>query len=169
MKISMYSMSVEQLVPMLTNLSALLDKGLAHADAKDFDPSILANARLAPDMFPLTRQVQIACDMAKGGVARLAGQEPPRFEDDEKTIEELKARIAKTLDYIKGIPAGAFEGSEDRDIKIPLRDRALEMKGLPFLRGWVLPNFYFHVVTTYALLRHNGVEIGKREFLGNVG
>jgi hypothetical protein len=169
MKISMYSMSVEQLVPILTNLSALLDKGLAHADTKDFDPSILANARLAPDMFPLTRQIQIACDMAKGGVARLAGQEPPRFEDNEKTIEELKARIEKTLDYIKGIPASAFEGSEDRDIKIPLRDRALDMKGLPFLRGWVLPNFYFHVVTTYALLRHNGVEIGKREFLGNVG
>jgi hypothetical protein len=151
---------------MLRNLSALLDKGLAHAEAKKFDPAVLVNARLAPDMFPLSRQVQIATDMAKAAVARLTGQEPPRYEDTEQTMEELKARIAKTIDYIESAPASAFEGSEDRDIRIPLRDRTLEMKGLQYVRQWVLPNFYFHVTTVYALLRHNGVDIGKRDFLG---
>ncbi|HSY07292.1 MAG TPA: DUF1993 domain-containing protein [Steroidobacteraceae bacterium] len=165
MKISMYSMSVESFIPMLANLSALLDKGLKHATEKKFDPQVLINARLAPDMLPLPRQIQIACDMAKNGSSRLAGQEPPRFEDNESTIEELRARIARTIDYLKSIPASAFEGCEDRDIKIPLRDRPLEMKGLPFLKTWALPNFYFHVVATYAILRHNGVEIGKRDFL----
>jgi uncharacterized protein len=168
MKITMHTMMVEAATPALKTLSDLLDRGLAHAEAKKFDPSILANARLAPDMFPLTRQVQIACDMIKNGAARLAGLEAPRYEDSETTIEELKARIARTIDYVASIPASAFEGSEDRDIKIPLRDRTLEMKGLPFLRSWVIPNFWFHVVTTYALLRHNGVEIGKRDFLGNI-
>jgi len=165
MKISMYSMSVESFIPMLANLSALLDKGLKHATEKKFDPQVLINARLAPDMLPLPRQIQIACDMAKNGSSRLAGQEPPRFEDNESTIEELRARIARTIAHLKSIPASAFEGCEDRDIKIPLRDRTLEMKGLPFLKTWALPNFYFHVVATYAILRHNGVELGKRDFL----
>ncbi|MBX5462996.1 MAG: DUF1993 domain-containing protein [Steroidobacteraceae bacterium] len=166
MKISMHTMVVDQCAHMLRNLSALLDKGLAHAEAKKFDPAVLVNARLAPDMFPLSRQVQIATDMAKAAVARLTGQEPPRYEDTEQTMEELKARIAKTIDYIESAPASAFEGSEDRDIRIPLRDRTLEMKGLQYVRQWVLPNFYFHVTTVYALLRHNGVDIGKRDFLG---
>jgi hypothetical protein len=166
MKITMYAMAVEQPARMLTNLLAILDKGVAHAKEKKFESSVLVNARIAPDMFPLSRQVQIACDMLKNGIARLAGQEAPRFEDNEQTMEELKARIAKTIDYVKSVSAAAFEGSEDRDIKIPLRDRTLEMKGLPYLNGFVLPNFYFHVTMTYALLRQNGVAIGKPDFMG---
>jgi uncharacterized protein len=165
MKISVHAMSVETFVPMLKSLSHLLDKGIAHAEAKKFDTSVLVNARLAPDMLPLSRQIQIACDAAKGAVARLAGKDPAKFEDNEKTIDELKERVAKTIDYISGFTAADLEGGEDRDIKIPLRDRTLEMKGLPYLQTWALPNFFFHVTTTYALLRHNGVEIGKRDFL----
>lgn len=168
MKISMHTMAVDQCAHLLGNVSKLLDKGLAHAQAKKFDPDVLVNARIAPDMFPLAKQVQIASDMVKHGVARLAGQEAPRFEDNEKTIEELQARIEKTIAYIRSVPAQALEGSEDRDIKIPLRDRAIEMKGLAYLRNWVLPNFYFHVTMVYALLRHNGVDIGKRDFLGEL-
>jgi hypothetical protein len=162
----MYTMSIESFLPMLASLSTLLDKALAHATAKKFEPSVLVNARLAPDMFPLSRQIQIACDAAKIGSARLAGQEAPRFEDKETTIEELRARVQRTIEYLKSIPASAFDGAEDRDIKIPVRERTLEMKGLPYLRTWALPNFYFHVVTTYAILRHNGVQIGKPDFLG---
>jgi hypothetical protein len=168
MKINMHTMAVDTAVPALKVLSELLDKGLAHATAKKFEPSVLVDARLAPDMLPLNKQVQIACDMVKNGCARLAGVEAPRFEDTEVTIEELKARIAKTIDYVAALPADKFDGSEDRDIKIPLRDRTLEMKGLPFLQRWLIPNFWFHVVTTYALLRHNGVEVGKRDFLGQI-
>lgn len=166
MKISMHTMLVEQCALMLNNVAKILDKGAAYAEAKKFDPSVLVNARLAPDMFPLSRQVQVACDMVKNGAARLAGQEAPRFEDNEKTFDELKARIAKTVDYLRSMPASALEGSEDRDIKIPLRDRTIEMKGLPYLRDWILPNFYFHLSMTYALLRHNGVEVGKGDWLG---
>jgi hypothetical protein len=166
MKISMYTMAVEQNVRMLNNLSGLLDKGIAHATVKKFETSVLVNSRIAPDMFPLSRQVQIACDMVKNGVARLAGQEAPRFEDNEQTIDELKVRVLKTVDYVKSVPEAAFAGSEDRDIKIPLRDRTLEMKGLVYLRSFVLPNLYFHVTMTYALLRHNGVELGKQDFTG---
>jgi hypothetical protein len=150
---------------MLGTLSALLEKGLKFAVEKKFDPVVLVNARLAPDMLPLSRQIQIACDLAKNSSSRLAGLEPPRFEDNESTIEELRTRIARTIDHVKSIPASAIDGSEDRDVKIPLRDGTLDMKGLAFLRSWALPNFYFHVVTTYALLRHNGLEIGKRDFL----
>lgn len=168
MKISMYAMSVEVMVPMLQNLSAILDKGLAHANTKGFDPAVLAGARLAPDMFPLVRQVQIAADMAKNGVARLAGQEPARFDDTETTLEQLKERIERTIGYIRNIEPQALEGSEDRDIKVPLRDRTIELKGLAFLQRWVLPNFFFHVTTAYNLLRHNGADIGKRDYLGPV-
>ena len=166
MKISMYTMAVEQNAKMLVNLSNLLDKGIAHAQAKKFDSSVLVNARIAPDMFPLSRQVQIACDMVKNGVARLSGTEAPRFEDTEQTMDELKLRVSRTLDFVQSVSAAKLEGSEDRDIKIPLRDRTLEMKGLQYLRGFVLPNFYFHVTMTYALLRHNGVELGKMDFTG---
>jgi hypothetical protein len=162
----MYTMSIESFLPMLAAMTTLLDKALAHATAKKFEPGVLVNARLAPDMFPLSRQIQIACDAAKIGSARLAGQEAPRFEDTETTIEELRARVQRTIEYLKTIPASAFDGAEDRDIKIPVRERTLEMKGLPYLRTWALPNFYFHVVTTYAILRHNGVQIGKPDFLG---
>jgi hypothetical protein len=166
MKISMYAMSVESFLPILGNLSALLDKGLKHAAERKYDPGVLVNARLAPDMLPLSRQIQIACDMAKNGSSRLAGLEPPRFEDSESTIEELRTRIARTIDHLKGIPASAIDGSEERIVNIPLRERTLQMDGLAFLRTWALPNFYFHVVTTYAILRHNGIDIGKRDFLG---
>jgi hypothetical protein len=166
MKISMYTMAVEQNARMLQNLSGLLDKGIAFAQAKKFDAGVLVNSRLAPDMFPLSRQVQIACDMVKNGVARLAGIEAPKHEDTEQTMEELKARVAKALDFVKSVPAASFEGAEDRDIKIALRDRTLEFKGLTYLRGFVLPNMYFHITMTYAILRHNGVELGKPDFTG---
>lgn len=166
MKISMHAMVVDQCAPLLAALSKILDKGAAHAVAKKFDPSVLVNSRLAPDMHPLSRQVQIATDMVKNGAARLAGKEPPRYEDNEQTIDELKARLAKTVDYLQSLPADAFEGSEDRDIRIPLQSRTLEFKGLDYLRTFVLPNFYFHVSMAYAILRHNGVDIGKRDFLG---
>lgn len=168
MKISVHAASIDIFTQALNNLSAILEKGLAHATARKFDASVLVNARLAPDMFPLSRQVQIACDLAKNSAARLTGVEPPRFEDNEKTMEELRARIAKTLDYLKSLPAAAFEGSEDRDIKVPAGERTLEFKGLAFLQRWAIPNVFFHVTTAYNILRHNGVEIGKRDFLGGL-
>lgn len=166
MKISVHAMSVEVFTNSLGNLSVILEKGLAQATARKFDPSVLVSARLAPDMFPLSRQVQIACDIAKNSVARLAGLEPPRFEDTEKTFEELRARVARTLDYLKGVPPKSFEGAEDRDIKVPVRDATLEFKGLDFLQRFAIPNVYFHITTAYNILRHNGVELGKRDFLG---
>ena len=168
MKISVHALSVDMFAHTLGQLSLLLEKGAAHATARKFDASVLVNGRLAPDMFPLSKQVQIACDVAKNSVARLAGLEPPRFEDTEKTIEELRARIARTIDYLKGVPASSFEGSEDRDIKVPAGDRTLEFKGLPFLQRWAIPNVYFHVMTAYSILRHNGVDVGKRDYLGAI-
>jgi hypothetical protein len=166
MKISMQAMSVDIFTHALGNLSAILEKGVAHATARKFDPNLMVASRLAPDMLPLSKQVQIACDVSKNSVARLAGMDPPRFEDNEKTIEELRARIARTIDYLKSIPAGALEGSEERDIKVPAGERTLEFKGLAFLQRWAIPNAIFHVATAYNILRHNGVEIGKRDFLG---
>ena len=165
MKISMHAMSVELFSNTLGNLSAILDKGFASATSRKFDPGVLLAARLAPDMLPLTRQVQIACDVAKSAVARLAGQEPRRFEDNETSFEQLRARIAATIDYIKSIPASALEGSETRDIKVPAGERTLEFKGLQYLQRWAIPNVLFHVSTAYDILRHNGVELGKRDFL----
>ena len=163
----MYTMSVEAFVPTLRALAKILNKAAEHASAKKFDPAVLVQARLAPDMYPLVKQVQIACDFAKNSTGRLIGQDPPRFEDSEQTLQELEARIAKTLDYLQSVRAGAFDGSEDRDVKIPLPNGvSLDFKGLPYLRDWALPNFYFHLVTAYDILRHNGVEIGKRDFLG---
>jgi uncharacterized protein len=166
MKISMYAASVEVFLPMLANLSAILDKARAHAEARKFDTSVLVNARLAPDMFPLARQVQLASDFAKNSTARLAGVEAPKMEDTESTFDELKARLEKTTTWIRTIAPAALEGSEDRDIRIPLGDRTLEMKGLPYLERWAIPNFFFHVTTAYDILRHNGVELGKRDFVG---
>jgi uncharacterized protein len=168
MKLTIHSLVVEQVTHTLNQLLAILDKGVAYAEAKKFDPTVLANARLAPDMHPLTRQIQIVSDTAKFGVARLTGLEAPKFEDTEKTIDELKARIRKTLDYVQSVPASAFEGGEDRDVKIVIPNRTLEMKGLTYLRGWLLPNFFFHVSIAYAILRHNGVDVGKRDFLGDL-
>jgi hypothetical protein len=167
MKISVHALSVDIFTSALGNLSALLDKGLAHASTRKFEPAVLFNSRLAPDMFPLSRQVQIACDLAKNSVARLAGVEPPRHEDTEKTLEELRARIAKTIDYLNSIPASAFDAAEERDIKVPAGERTLQFKGLAFIQRWAIPNVFFHVTTAYNILRHNGVEIGKRDFLGS--
>jgi hypothetical protein len=168
MKISVPAMSVDIFAHTLGNLSAILEKGAASASARKFDSAVLVNSRLAPDMLPLSKQVQIACDVAKNSIARLAGLEPPRFEDNEKTMEELKARIAKTIDYLKSVAPAALEGSEDRDIKVPAGERTLEFKGLAFLQRWAIPNVFFHVTTAYNILRHNGVEIGKRDYLGNI-
>ena len=168
--VSIHTMAIDTFVPMLRTLSACLEKGAEHARAKSFDASVLVNARLAPDMFTLAQQVQIACDHAKNGVARLTGQEPPRFPDDEKTLEELKARIAKTIAYLESAPANAFSGAEERKITVSLPgDLVLEIKGGDYLRDWALPHFYFHVVTAYDILRHNGVALGKRDYLAHVG
>jgi uncharacterized protein len=165
MKISMHALSVEVFTHTLRNLSWILEKGATSAAQRKFEPAVLLGARLAPDMLPLTRQVQIACDIAKNAVARLAAQEPPRFEDTESSIEQLRARIARTIDYLESLPASALEGSETRDIKVPAGERQLEFKGLAFLQRWAIPNVFFHATTAYDILRHNGVELGKRDFL----
>ena len=162
----MYDASVSVFNRTLTALSVILDKAAAHAEAKGFDPAILLNDRLAPDMFTLTRQVQIACDTAKGAGARLAGLEVPKHEDSETTMAELKARIAKTLAFVNGIPAAAFVGSEDRSVVLQMRKQTVEFVGRTYLFEHALPNLFFHVTTAYAILRHNGVEIGKGDYLG---
>ena len=166
MKISMYAMTHDVFKKSLTQLLVVMEKGVANAKARNFDPNVLAGSRLAPDMFAFARQIQLTSDFAKNSMARLAGVEAPKFEDSETTMDELVARVKKTLDYIDTISASALEGSETRDIKIPLRDRTVEFKGLPYLQHWAIPNFYFHFVTAYNLLRHNGVDVGKRDFLG---
>jgi hypothetical protein len=170
MALSIHSILTESMVPMLQSLSAILDKASAFAEAKKIDPTVLASARLAPDMFPLTRQVQIACDMLKIGAARLAGQEPKKFEDNEKTLEELKARIAACIAYVQSFSAADYRGAEARQITIPLIDKlVLEADGAHLLTDWVIPHFYFHVATAYDILRHNGLEIGKRDYLSHIG
>jgi hypothetical protein len=147
----------------LGDLSSFLAKGAE----KKLDPE---TARLAPDMYPLTKQVQIATDHAKNTTAQLAGRAPPVFEDTEKTFPELQARIQKTIDYVKSVPASAFAGAEDRQIVLPLFDAVvLDVKGYQLVRDWALPHFYFHVVTAYDILRHNGVELGKPDYLSHVG
>jgi uncharacterized protein len=166
MKSPMHAFSVELFSNMLGNLSWILEKGAASAANRKIEPAVLLAARLAPDMLPLTRQIQIAGDLAKNAVARLAGQEPPRFEDNETTIEQLRARLARTIDFLKSVPASAFEGAETRDIKVPAGERTLEFKGLAFLQTWAIPNVFFHVTTAYNILRHNGVDLGKRDFIG---
>ena len=168
MSLSMHTMSVGLFLPMLQNLDRILEKAEAHVTAKKIQPGVLENLRLIPDMLPFSRQVQFSCDFAKNGAAHLAGIEPPKFADDEKSLADLRARIAKTVDFLAGIPAAKFEGAETRHVVIPLRTRTLEMDGLPLLQKWTLPNFYFHVTTTYALLRHIGVEIGKQDYLGSL-
>ena len=168
MSLSTYQMSVELFVPMLTNLRSILAKAATQAEARKLDAEVLERSRLAPDMFPLSRQVLLAADFAKNSAARLAGVEPPRFDDTEVQFADLITRVDRTLDYLKTLTPAQFEGAETRHIKVPLRTRTLEMDGLPFLQKWVLPNFYFHVTTAYAILRHNGVEVGKQDFLGGV-
>ena len=166
MNISMHAMSHGVFKNALTQLLHVMDKGATNAKARNFDVSVLVSARLAPDMLPFARQVQLTSDFAKNSMARLAGIDPPKFEDSETTMDELVARVKKTIDYIDSVSAAALEGSETRDIKIALRDRTVEFKGLAFLQTWAIPNFFFHHVTAYNLLRHNGVDIGKRDFLG---
>ena len=164
----MYAMSVPVFVKSLGSLSAILDKAAAHAEARKIDPSVLLAARLYPDMFALTKQVQVACDFAKGSVARLAGQEPPKYDDTETTIDALKARIARTITFVQGFAESQFEGSETREISLKIRDQVLTYKGYPYLAHIALPNFFFHAVTAYDILRHNGVELGKRDFISSV-
>ena len=166
MNISMYQASAPRFVNILTNLSAILDKAQAHVDAKKIDPSALTAFRLYPDMLPLTSQVRIACDAAKGAAARLAGLEPPKYEDNEQTLAELKARIAKTIEFVRSIKPEQIDGSEDRDITLRLGGKDTALKGMQYLLGVAVPNFYFHVTTAYDILRHNGVELGKRDYLG---
>jgi hypothetical protein len=168
MSLSLQTMSVPIFVKTLGNLSAILDKAAAHATAKKIDPSVLLNARLYPDMFPLIRQIQLASDFAKGSVARLAGQEPPKYEDTETTIGELQARIARTIDFMQSLNAAAFAGAETREISLKIRDTVQKYAGLPYLAHVALPNFFFHATTAYDILRHNGVELGKRDFIGSV-
>ncbi len=166
MTLSMFEASVPAFLRTLKALDAILDKALAYAEEKKFDPAVLVSARLAPDMFPLSRQVQMASDHAKGCPARLAGAPVPSFEDTEKTIPELKARIAKTLDFIGTLTPGQIDGSEGRPVSLKAGPRELSFKGQDYLVFFALPNFYFHVTTAYAILRHNGVPVGKLDFLG---
>jgi hypothetical protein len=166
MAISMSSASLPVFRTMLGNLSHLLEKGQAHAQARKFDPQVLVTYRLAPDMLPFSRQIQIACDAAKNGVARIAGVEAPRFEDNEATFDELRARIAKTLAWLDTVPAEKLNGTEDKEITFPVgRESTRTMKGEAYLKHWVLPNLFFHVTTAYAILRHNGVDLGKADYL----
>jgi len=167
MNISMYQASVPRFVNILGNLSNIIDKAQAHVDAKKLDTAALTSYRLFPDMLPMTAQVQIACDAAKGVVARLAGVEIPAFEDNEKTLADLKARIAKTIGFIRTVTPAQIDGTEDKEIVIKRGDKETRYNGMQFLLGHAIPNFYFHVATTYNILRHNGIEIGKRDYLGN--
>ena len=162
----MYQASAPRFANTLKNLSAILDKAQAHIDAKKIDPKVLAAARLYPDMFPMSRQVQAACDTAKGAVARLAGVEIPVHEDTEQTLEELKARVAKTIAFINTIKPAQVDGSEEREVVLKMRSGEVKYKGMQYLLGQALPNFYFHVTTAYDILRHNGVELGKRDYIG---
>jgi uncharacterized protein len=166
MSLTMYQASVPVFIRMLTNLSAVLKKGEAHAQTKKIEPAVLTGARLAPDMFPLVRQVQIATDQVKGCGARLAGMEVPKYEDNEQSFADLYARIDKTIAFLKSIKPEQLNGSEDRNVQLPVRDKTITIKGLDYLFERVYPNFFFHVTTAYAILRHNGVEIGKGDFLG---
>ena len=166
MTISMHAASVPVFKQALGGLSDVLTKAAAYAEARKIDPSVLLTERLAPDMFALTRQVQIASDTAKGAAARLAGVAAPKWEDTESSFAELQERIGKTIAYIESIPAESIDGSEERDVTITLRSGDIHFKGQRYLLNWALPNFFFHVTTAYNLLRHDGVEIGKRDFLG---
>jgi hypothetical protein len=166
MPVSMYSFSIPALRRSLTNLSMILDKAAAHAQEGKIDPAALLDARLYPDMLPLTRQVQLASDFAKGAAARLAGEAPPKFDDVEVGFEQLKGRIARTIAFLDGFKPGQIDGSEDRAIEIKTATRTLRFSGLQFLTHFALPNFFFHSTTAYDILRHNGVPIGKSDFLG---
>jgi hypothetical protein len=162
----MYAASIPQFKKMLTNLSKILEKGEAFAKAKNIDGAVLVNDRLAPDMFPLSKQVQIACDQVKNGMARLAGVEPPKFDDAEITFAQLQDRIAKTIAFADSITPAQVDGTEAKEIKFSIKEWNFEFVGQQYLLTWIVPNFYFHVTTAYNILRHNGVEIGKSDYLG---
>jgi hypothetical protein len=164
----MYQASIPAFVQMLNSLSAILDKAKAHATSCKIDPEVLLNYRLAPDMFPFVRQLQIAADLAKGAAARLAGVEVPKHDDTEKTFADLKARLAKTLTFVQSFKPSDINGSEDRDIRLTLGEHTMSFKGQPYLVHFVMPNFYFHCATAYDILRHCGVELGKRDFIGTI-
>jgi hypothetical protein len=168
MPLSIYQATIPVLVRGLNNLSAILDKAEAHAAARNIDPAVFTNGRLAPDMYPLTRQIQIAADMAKGCAARLAGLEIPRYEDNEQTFGELRARIEKTVAFLQSVTPAQMEGSEEKQVTIRLRNRELHMQGQPYVFNFVLPNFHFHMTTAYGILRHLGVELGKADFTGSL-
>lgn len=166
MTISMYDASAPRLSNTLKNLSAILDKAEVQIADRKLDPAVILSSRLYPDMFPLIKQVQIACDNAKGPIARLAGMEPPRHEDNEKTFAELQTRIAKTLEFIATVRPDQINGSEDREIVLKLGPQETRFNGLQYLCGFALPNFYFHVTTAYCILRHDGIDVGKRDYIG---
>jgi len=167
MQISMYQASAPRFIHILNNLAVMLDKAQAHVEAKKIDPAALTAFRLFPDMFPLSKQVQVATDLSKGAVARLAGVEVPKYEDTEQTFAELKARIAKTIAFINTIKREQIDGSEDKDIVMKLGKQDYTFKGMQYLLNFAYPNFYFHATTAYNILRHNGVELGKKDFVGN--
>ncbi len=166
MTLSMYQASVPVFLHTLSALTGILDKAAAHAAQRKIEPSVLLNARLFPDMFAFVRQVQLAADFAKGASARLAGIEVPKFADTESTLDELKARIAKTVDFLKTLKPGQIDGSESRDITIPIGGHPQSFKGQTYLLHFAPPNFFFHAATAYDILRHCGVEVGKRDFIG---
>jgi hypothetical protein len=164
----MYQASIPVFVRMLSNLSAILTKAAAYAEAKKFDPSVLVNARLAPDMRPLSFQIQTASDLAKGCAARLAGIDPPSFPDTETTFPELQTRITQTIDFLNSVSAAQIDGSEERTVVLKVRTQEMKFQGQAYLISFTLPNFYFHVTTAYTILRHNGLDIGKQDFLGGL-
>lgn len=167
MPLSLHDIAVPVIRQMLGNMAGWLEKAEAHAAMRRFDPQVYMTMRLAPDMLPFPRQIQIASDNAKGCVARLAGMEVPRWADDEATLGDLRGRIARTVEFVDGVPAGAFEGAETRAIEIPMRHGdPLRFDGRTYLLHFALPNVYFHTTTAYALLRHAGVELGKADYLG---
>ncbi len=168
MAISMHQASVPVFMRTLNNLTVVLDKGAVYATAKKIDPVVLLNSRLFPDMFAFARQVQIVTDNAKGCVSRLAGLEPPKYEDNEASFPELKARIEKTLAYLKTFTPAQIDGTEEKTITLKLGKETMTFQGLPYLLNLVLPNIYFHATTAYNILRHNGVDVGKNDFLGKL-
>ena len=168
MTLSMHQASVPLFQQGLSALAAILDKAEAQCAERKIDPAVLLADRLAPDMFTFTRQVQLACDFAKNCTARLAGREPPKFEDSETSVAQLKERIARTLDYVGSVPAAEIDGSETRTITLNIAGQSMSFTGQAYLLNFALPNFYFHLTTAYAILRHNGIQIGKRDFIGAI-
>lgn len=168
MSLSLYDASIPTFLHSLRSLKTILEKSVAHAEARKFDPNVFVSMRLYPDMLPLSKQIQIASDASKGAAARLSGSEPPKFEDNETTMADLIARVAKTIDYLEGVKPQQLDGDDNRVITLKSPRGTLNFKAVDFVRHWALPNFFFHVTTAYALLRHGGVEVGKADFLGSV-